>query len=320
MWRYILQRLGQALAVMLIVTFLTFLILHLLPGGAARSALGLDATQAQIDAYNTQMGYDKPFLTQFGLYIQRLLSGDLGYSFRLNQPVADVIFQRLPKTVLLSLLATTLAVVVAVPLGAIQAVYRNTRIDYAITSMALLAYATPLFFLGIIFIVVFSQLWPILPPQAPQGFTVAEILSNWHGLVLPVVTLAIVALAAFTRYVRSTMVDNLNENYIRTAKAKGLSPSRVTIRHALRNSLFPVITLLGMYIPALFSGALVVEQLYNYPGMGLMFWQATQTRDYPILLASTLIVSLATVIGALIADVLYAVADPRVRLSSGGDK
>lgn len=320
MWRYILQRLGQALVVMLIVTFLTFLILHLLPGGAARSALGLDATQAQIDAYNAQMGYDKPFLTQFGLYIQRLLSGDLGYSFRLNQPVADVIFQRLPKTVLLSLLATTLAVVVAVPLGAIQAVYRNTRIDYAITSMALLAYATPLFFLGIIFIVVFSQLWPILPPQAPQGFTVAEILSNWHGLVLPVVTLAIVALAAFTRYVRSTMVDNLNENYIRTAKAKGLSPSRVTIRHALRNSLFPVITLLGMYIPALFSGALVVEQLYNYPGMGLMFWQATQTRDYPILLASTLIVSLATVIGALIADVLYAVADPRVRLSSGGDK
>ncbi|MEW6973463.1 ABC transporter permease [Trueperella pyogenes] len=320
MWRYILQRLGQALAVMLIVTFLTFLILHLLPGGAARSALGLDATQAQIDAYNAQMGYDKPFLTQFGLYIQRLLSGDLGYSFRLNQPVADVIFQHLPKTVLLSLLATTLAVVVAVPLGAIQAVYRNTRIDYAITSMALLAYATPLFFLGIIFIVVFSQLWPILPPQAPQGFTVAEILSNWHGLVLPVVTLAIVALAAFTRYVRSTMVDNLNENYIRTAKAKGLSPSRVTIRHALRNSLFPVITLLGMYIPALFSGALVVEQLYNYPGMGLMFWQATQTRDYPILLASTLIVSLATVIGALIADVLYAVADPRVRLSSGGDK
>ncbi len=305
---------------MLIVTFLTFLILHLLPGGAARSALGLDATQAQIDAYNAQMGYDKPFLTQFGLYIQRLLSGDLGYSFRLNQPVADVIFQRLPKTVLLSLLATTLAVVVAVPLGAIQAVYRNTRIDYAITSMALLAYATPLFFLGIIFIVVFSQLWPILPPQAPQGFTVAEILSNWHGLVLPVVTLAIVALAAFTRYVRSTMVDNLSENYIRTAKAKGLSPSRVTIRHALRNSLFPVITLLGMYIPALFSGALVVEQLYNYPGMGLMFWQATQTRDYPILLASTLIVSLATVIGALIADVLYAVADPRVRLSSGGDK
>ncbi len=305
---------------MLIVTFLTFLILHLLPGGAARSALGLDATQAQIDAYYAQMGYDKPFLTQFGLYIQRLLSGDLGYSFRLNQPVADVIFQRLPKTVLLSLLATTLAVVVAVPLGAIQAVYRNTRIDYAITSMALLAYATPLFFLGIIFIVVFSQLWPILPPQAPQGFTVAEILSNWHGLVLPVVTLAIVALAAFTRYVRSTMVDNLNENYIRTAKAKGLSPSRVTIRHALRNSLFPVITLLGMYIPALFSGALVVEQLYNYPGMGLMFWQATQTRDYPILLASTLIVSLATVIGALIADVLYAVADPRVRLSSGGDK
>lgn len=319
MWRYILQRLGQAVIVMFLVTLLTFLLLHFLPGGAARSALGLDATQQQLDAYNAQMGYDKPFHTQFIMYVQRLLSGDFGYSFQMNQPVADVILQRLPKTILLSFLATVLAVVVAVPLGAVQAAFRNTKVDYLITALALLAYATPMFFLGIIMIVLFSQVWPILPPQAPQGFTVGEILANWQGLILPVITLAIVALAAFTRYVRSTMVDNLNENYIRTAKAKGLSRSRVVIRHALRNSLFPVITLLGMYIPSLFSGALVVEQLFNYPGIGLMFWQATQTRDYPILLATTLIISLATVIGALVADILYAVADPRVRLSSGGE-
>lgn len=166
-------------------------------------------------------------------------------------------------------------------------------------------------------IVLFSQVWPILPPQAPQGFTLAEIFSQWQGLILPVITLAIVALAAFTRYVRSTMVDNLNENYIRTAQAKGLSPARVTLKHALGNSLFPVITLLGMYVPHLFSGALVVESLFNYPGMGLMFWQATQTRDYPVLLAVTLIVSFATVIGALLADIAYAMVDPRVRLSGG---
>ncbi len=302
---------------MLLVTFITFLFLYLLPGGAARSALGLDATAEQLAAYNQQMGYDQPFLVQYGMYLQRLISGDLGFSFQQNQPIAAMIAQRLPKTVLLGVLATTLAVIIAVPLGAIQAVRRNRPVDYAITGVALLAYATPLFFLGMILIVMFSQIWPILPPQAPQGFTVGEILPQWRGLILPVITLAVVGIAAFTRYVRSTMVDNLNENYIRTAHAKGLPGRRVTVHHALRNSLFPVITLLGMYIPGLFSGALVVEQLFNYPGMGLMFWQATQTRDFPVLLASTLIVSFATVIGALLADIFYAVADPRVRLSGG---
>ncbi|WP_250506165.1 ABC transporter permease [Bowdeniella massiliensis] len=317
MWQYILRRLGQAVIVMLLVTFITFLFLYLLPGGAARSALGLDATAEQLAAYNQQMGYDQPFLVQYGMYLQRLISGDLGFSFQQNQPIAAMIAQRLPKTVLLGVLATTLAVIIAVPLGAIQAVRRNRPVDYAITGVALLAYATPLFFLGMILIVMFSQIWPILPPQAPQGFTVGEILPQWRGLILPVITLAVVGIAAFTRYVRSTMVDNLNENYIRTAHAKGLPGRRVTVHHALRNSLFPVITLLGMYIPGLFSGALVVEQLFNYPGMGLMFWQATQTRDFPVLLASTLIVSFATVIGALLADIFYAVADPRVRLSGG---
>ncbi|OKL53360.1 diguanylate cyclase [Bowdeniella nasicola] len=317
MWHYILRRLGQAVIVMLLVTFITFLFLYLLPGGAARSALGLDATAEQLAAYNEQMGYDKPFLVQYGLYLQRLLGGDLGFSFQQNQAISTMVAQRMPKTILLGVLATTLAVVIAVPLGAIQAVRRNKPVDYAITGVALLAYATPLFFLGMILIVLFSQIWPILPPQAPQGFTVGEILPQWKGLILPVITLAVVGIAAFTRYVRSTMVDNLNENFIRTAHAKGLPSRRVTVHHALRNSLFPVITLLGMYIPGLFSGALVVEQLFNYPGMGLMFWQATQTRDFPVLLASTLIVSFATVIGALLADILYAVADPRVRLSGG---
>lgn len=317
MWRYILKRLGQAIIVMFLVTFLTFLILHMLPGGAARSALGKEATEAQLAAYNAQMGYDQPFLIQYWLYLQRIFQGDLGFSFQMNQPIADLIAQRMPKTILLSLLSTTVAVVIAVPLGALQAVRRNKAADYIITGVALLAYATPIFFMGMLLILLFTQYIPVLPSQAPQGFTVAEILSQWPGLILPVITLSIVALAAFTRYVRSTMVDNLNENYIRTAQAKGLSPARVTLKHALGNSLFPVITLLGMYVPHLFSGALVVESLFNYPGMGLMFWQATQTRDYPVLLAITIIVSFATVIGALLADVAYALVDPRVRLSGG---
>ncbi|GAA3155557.1 ABC transporter permease [Nonomuraea sp. NPDC049421] len=315
--RYLLTRLGQALVIVILVTLITFVILHLLPGGAARAILGKEATLEQIAAFNHEMGYDRPLWQQYAMYLQRLVTGDLGYSFQLNQSVSEAIAQRLPKTMLLSLASTLLAVVVAVPLGVVQAVRRNRWPDYTINGLSLLAYATPIFFMGLMMIILFSQVWPLLPPEAPQGFTLAEVLADPAGLVLPTVTLAILTVAVYSRYVRSSMVDNLNENYVRTARSKGLSESRVIVGHTLRNGLFPVITLLGMYLPALFSGALVVERLFNYPGMGLLFWQAALKRDYPILLGVTLLISVATVLGALVADVLYAAVDPRVRLKAG---
>lgn len=314
MARYLLRRFAQAIVVILLVTLITFTILHLLPGGAARSALGKEATQEQLDAFNEQMGFNLPLWEQYLRYLGRMIVGDFGHSFQLNQPVAEAVGQRLPKTMLLSLMSIIVAVVVAVPLGVIQAWRRNRLTDYVITALTLLAYATPIFFMGLVLIILFSQVWPILPPEAPQGFTLLEMFADPLALILPTVTLSIVTIAAYTRYIRSSMVDNLNENYIRTARAKGLTEARVIVRHALRNSLFPVITLLGMYLPALFSGALVVESLFNFPGMGLMFWQAAQHRDYQILLAVTSIVAIATVVGALLADICYAIADPRVRL------
>ncbi|MEV0618332.1 ABC transporter permease [Nonomuraea sp. NPDC050404] len=317
MTRYLLTRLGQALVIVLLVTLITFVILHLLPGGAARAILGKEATLQQIAAFNHEMGYDRPLWEQYALYLRRLAGGDLGYSFQLNQSVSEAIWQRLPKTMLLSLGSTLLAVVVAVPLGVVQAVRRNRWPDYTINGLSLLAYATPIFFMGLMMIILFSQVWPVLPPEAPQGFTLAEVLADPAGLVLPTLTLSILTVAVYSRYVRSSMVDNLNENYVRTARSKGLSEGRVIVGHTLRNGLFPVITLLGMYLPALFSGALVVERLFNYPGMGLLFWQAALKRDYPILLGVTLLISVATVIGALVADVLYAAVDPRVRLKAG---
>jgi peptide/nickel transport system permease protein len=312
--RYLITRLGQAVIVVVLVTIIAFLILHALPGGVARATLGKDATLPQLAAFNHANGYDKPWFQQYFLYLGRLLHGNLGYSYQLNQSVLEAIIQRLPKTMVLSLFSTLLAVVVAIPLGVIQAVRRNRAADYTITSLSLLAYATPIFFMGLMLIILFSQVWPILPPEAPQGFTVGEVLSDPAGLVLPVVTLAIVTVAVYSRYVRSSMVDNLNENYVRTARSKGLPEWRVVLVHTLRNGLFPIIGLLGMYLPALFSGALVVESLFNYPGMGQLFWQAALKRDYPILLGVTLIISIATVAGSLVADLLYAVADPRVRL------
>ncbi|WP_043632570.1 ABC transporter permease [Nonomuraea candida] len=317
MTRYVLTRLGQALVIVILVTLITFVILHLLPGGAARAILGKEATLQQIAAFNHEMGYDRPLWEQYAMYLRRLVTGDLGYSFQLNQSVAEAIAQRLPKTMLLSVASTLLAVVVAVPLGVVQAVRRNRWPDYTINGLSLLAYATPIFFMGLMMIILFSQVWPVLPPEAPQGFTLAEVLADPAGLVLPTLTLTILTVAVYSRYVRSSMVDNLNENYVRTARSKGLSEGRVIVGHTLRNGLFPVITLLGMYLPALFSGALVVERLFNYPGMGLLFWQAALKRDYPILLGVTLLISVATVLGALVADVLYAAVDPRVRLKAG---
>jgi peptide/nickel transport system permease protein len=312
--RYLITRLGQALIVVVLVTVIAFLILHLLPGGVARATLGKDATLDQLAAFNHANGYDKPWFQQYVLYLGRLLHGNFGYSYQLNQSVLEAITQRLPKTMVLSLFSTVLAIVVAIPLGVIQAVRRNRIADYTITSLSLLAYATPIFFMGLMMIILFSQKWPILPPEAPQGFTVSDVLADPAGLVLPVVTLAIVTVATYSRYVRSSMVDNLNENYVRTARSKGLPEWQVVLVHTLRNGLFPIIGLLGMYLPALFSGALVVESLFNYPGMGQLFWQAALKRDYPILLGVTLIISIATVAGSLIADLLYAAADPRVRL------
>ncbi|MEU7898289.1 ABC transporter permease [Nonomuraea sp. NPDC049152] len=317
MARYLITRLGQALVIVVLVTMITFVILHLLPGGVARATLGKEATLEQLAAFNRDMGYDRPWAQQYVMYVERLLRGDLGYSFQLNQSVTEAIGQRLPKTMVLSLLSTLLAVVVAIPLGVVQAVRRNRWPDYAITALSLLAYATPIFFMGLMMIILFSQVWPVLPPEAPQGFTLGEVLADPAGLVLPTVTLAIVTIAVYSRYVRSSMVDNLNENYVRTARSKGLSEGRVVGLHTLRNGLFPVITLLGMYLPALFSGALVVESLFNFPGMGQLFWQAALKRDFPILFGVTLIVAVATVLGALLADLLYAAVDPRVRLRAG---
>ncbi|MCF2707257.1 ABC transporter permease [Arcanobacterium haemolyticum] len=312
---FILKRIGQAIVVVILVTMISFALLQSLPGGAARATLGKEATQEQIDQFNHDNAFDRPIHEQYVRYVGKIAHGDFGYSYKLNQNVSDAIGQRLPKTILLSLLSTILAIFIALPLGVWQAVKRNKAPDYAVTIAAMLAYSTPIFFLGLVLIILFSQVWPIFPPEAPQGYSLADVLGDPKAFVLPVLTLAIVTVASYSRYVRSSMVDNLNEQYVRTARAKGLSEARVVFVHTLRNALFPVITLLGLYIPALFSGALVVETLFNYNGMGLLFWQAAQSRDYPILLGVTIILALATVIGALLADLLYAVADPRIRLA-----
>ncbi|MFG2397110.1 ABC transporter permease [Streptomyces lydicus] len=313
MIRFLAKRLTQALVVLLLVSVLVFVLLHLLPGGPARAILGVQATPDAVAHFNHQQGYDRSLPEQYVSYLGRLLTGDLGESYKLNQSVASLLAERLPKTALLAGLALALAAVVAVPLGVLQAVRRGRAADYLLTGVAFLAYATPVFFLGLVLILVFSQQLQLLPAEAPQADTVGGILAQAPALVLPVVTAALGIVAAFSRYLRSAVLDNLAEDYVRTARAKGQSNARIMARHVLRNALIPLATLLGLYLPTLFSGTLVVESMFNYPGMGLLFWNAAQSSDFPVLLGVTLVVGVATVLGSLLADLAYALLDPRIR-------
>ncbi|HEX4103702.1 MAG TPA: ABC transporter permease [Pseudonocardiaceae bacterium] len=310
---FITRRLLQSIVVVLLVTVIVFILLHLLPGGPARAQFGPRATPAAIATFNHQMGYDRSLPVQYWHWLTELVTGNLGFSVKFNQSVASLIGERLPKTLVLTVLSTLFALVVAIPLGMVQAVKRNHAADYAITFWAFVFYATPPFFLGVVLIVVFSVYLPILPAEAPQSSSLGVILSQPGGLILPVLTLALLTIAQFSRYMRSSVIENLTEDYVRTARAKGAGERSVLIRHVLRNSLIPVATLLGLSLPAIFSGALITEAVFNFPGMGQLFWTAAQTQDYPIMLGITVLVGVATVIGSLFADLAYAVLDPRVR-------
>ncbi|MGW7491206.1 ABC transporter permease [Streptomyces sp. NPDC054786] len=313
MIRFLAKRLAQALVVLLLVSVIVFVLLHLLPGGPGRAILGIQATPESLAHFNHQQGYDRSLPEQYVRYLGRLLTGDLGESYKLNRSVAALLAERLPKTALLAGLAVGLAALLAVPLGILQAVHRGKAADHVLTGAAFLAYATPVFFLGLVLLLVFSQQLPLLPAEAPQADTVGGVLADPPALVLPVVTAALGIIAAFSRYMRSAVLDNLGEDYVRTARAKGQSDARIMARHVLRNALIPLATLLGLYLPTLFSGTLVIESMFNYPGMGLLFWNAAQSSDFPVLLGVTLVVGVATVLGSLITDLAYAVLDPRIR-------
>lgn len=312
---FLARRLLQAVVVLLLVSLIVFVLLQLLPGGEARASLGSRATPAQLARFNQVNGLDKPLFEQYGIWLGHLLRGNFGYSYHLNQPVSTLIVQKLPKTIVLNLIALVVAVVLAIPLGVTQAIRRNTMFDYSVTFLGFVFYSSPVFFLSLLMVLWFSLDLGWFPAQAPQGSTVASILSQPSGLVLPVASLVLLSVSLFSRYMRSSVMENLVQDYVRTAYAKGASERRAVYRHVLRNSLLPMVTILGLALPGVLAGSLVTEQVFNYPGMGLLFFQSAQASDYPTLLGITLVVGAATVIGNLLADFGYAALDPRVRLS-----
>jgi peptide/nickel transport system permease protein len=315
MLRFILKRLLQAIVVVIGVTIVVFVIIHQLPGGPARALLGNRASPAAIRAFTVQNGYNEPLPVQYWHYVDQLVHGNLGYSYYYNENVSSILGQVLPKTALLVGLAYVVAIIIAIPVGMFQALHRNRPVDHVLTVGSFVGFSMPTFWLGILLIAIFAVGLGVLPSEAPQGTTLLGVLQDSRALILPVATLAIVSIAQFSRFMRSSALVNLVQDFVRTAQAKGLSRRAVVWRHLLRNSLLPVITLIGLSFPSLFAGAIVVESLFNYPGMGQLLFTATTTHDYPVLMGFTVVVGLATVTSSLVTDLLYAVVDPRIRYS-----
>ena len=318
MTAYLIRRILQSLVVVWLVTIFTFILLKLLPGGPVRAILGQRAGDlALVRQLTIQLGFNKPVWYQYWHWLDGILHGNFGFSYLQNQSVSALIGNRLPKTLLLLSVSTAIAVVIAIPVGVIQAVRRNKVADYAGTAFSFVFYAMPAYLLGIILINLFAEpprTW--FPSQAAQGANIGSFFTQFNAMVLPLASLALITLAGFSRYMRSSTLDQITQDYVRTARAKGASDRRILYRHVLRNALIPIVTLIGLNLPIIFSGALITESVFNYPGMGLLFVSSALTQDYPVLLGITVIVALATVAGSLLADILYAVLDPRVRYVS----
>ncbi|GBD17017.1 Glutathione transport system permease protein GsiC [bacterium HR26] len=311
---YVVRRLLQAVVLLFIVSVLTFLLIHSAPGGPALLA-NPDLSREQIEQMREQLGLDDPLPVQYLRWLGNVVQGDFGSSYNTVQPVTRLIAERLPNTVMLTGLALVLSIAIAVPLGVLSALKRNSALDRIIAGFSFIGVSIPVFWLGIMLIIVFAVQLKVLP--AGGMYTLGaefSLVDRLEHLLLPTLVLVVANLAELTRYTRSGMINVLSEDYIRTARAKGL-PNRVVLtRHALRNALIPVITIIGVLLPRAVSGAAITETVFSWPGMGRLAVEAAMTRDYPVVLGATLTVALVVVLSSLVTDLLYAYIDPRIRL------
>ncbi len=311
---FVLRRLAQAVGVLIGVTLVVFILEQLTPGSLPHAILGPRASPGAVSAFKAANGLDHSVVVQYLDFLGHLLRGNLGYSYRLNQSVGSLVAHQAPNDLILVGLGLVFALLVAIPLGLAQAARRDSALDHAFTGSSLALYSMPSYWLALVLIAVFSIGTHLLPPEADQSGATAGILAEPLGLVLPVLTLTLVNVAWFSRYMRSSAIDTLAQDYVQLARAKGLPERLVMSSHVLRNSLLTVVTLVGMSVPMLLTAGLVVEYVFNIPGVGLSYWTAASNSDYPVELGVTVVVGAATVLGSLLADLAYAVLDPRVRL------
>jgi peptide/nickel transport system permease protein len=312
---YLIRRIGTSIVVVIGVSIFIFILLHAIYPSPARDVLGLAAKPNQLAAWNKANGYDDPVIVQYFRYMGNLLRGNLGYSYVENQSVYALFAERTARSAYLSGISLLIAVLIAIPLGIYQAVKRNSIGDNVATSLAFILYSMPSFFLGLILIQVLALSFPVFNFEASQSSSVFAVMGDWYSMTLPIFTLALITVASFSRYMRSSSIDVLAQDYIKVARAKGLPERLVLLRHLVRNASLPMITLIGLSLPILLAGNLVTESLFNFQGLGYLFYQSLQKVDYPVLLAYTLAGAVLVVAGNFIADIALTVADPRIRLA-----
>ncbi|RKP49936.1 ABC transporter permease [Cohnella endophytica] len=319
MTEYLIRRSLQSVLVLFLISILTFAMIHAAPGGPTQVLLapGLSPEAAKIQAHN--LGLDRSVPVQFLSWIGGMLQGDLGHTFKNNIPVGDILWPTVGHTMVLMIAAWLLSLIIAIPWG----IYNSTR-EYGLSDqtssfISYLGFAMPTFWFGIILQQYFALKRDWLPLSDMYDMDKQGNFGNLLlHLVLPVTVLSLGFLAAYVKYSRSSMLEVLNQDYIRTARAKGLTERKVVFRHALRNALIPIITILGLDLPILVGGAALTERVFNWPGMGRLFVDMAVAREYSVLMSITLVVSVFVVIGNLLADILYAVVDPRVQYGRGG--
>ncbi len=315
MERYLLHRLGQNLVLLWLVSVIGFAVLHLAPGGPlAQFALTPGLTQADLARISHQLGLDRPLPLQYWEWFRRMLTGDWGRSYRDNQPVLYVIGTHLFATFELMVSSTLIAVLLGTWVGVIGAIRRYSVFDYLATIGAMIALSIPTFWFGLVVIYIFSVNLAWLPAGNLYTIGNGSFLDYVHHLIAPALVLALVTIAIWSRYMRSSMLEVGGQDYIRTARAKGLSERRVLIGHSLRNALLPMITIAGLQLPTLLSGALVTETVFTWPGMGRLFLDSIGYRDYPMVMGILMFSAVLVLLGNLLADFGYALADPRIRL------
>lgn len=316
---YVFRRVIYLIPVVVAIAALNFVLLSAAPGNAAdiMAAQSGGASAEYAQQLRVAMGTDRPWVVQFGTYMWRLAHFDLGYSYVHNRPVVDIVMERVPATLLLMLTALTLALVIGMTLGIVAAMRHRSLLDSTVSVVSLMAYATPQFWMGLMFIVLFSVILKWFPSDgmttvgASMGAMRKTIDVLWH-LVLPAVTLALFYVAIYTRLMRASMLEVLSLDYITTARAKGLSRRRVAVKHGARNAMLPVITMVGLQVGNALGGSILIETVFGWPGLGRLVFEALQQRDLPVLLGVLFISSIAVVVVSVLVDIAYGFLDPRI--------
>lgn len=316
MGKYILEKLLQAVIVLLLITFLSYLIMELIPGDAVSYMLGLEASQEAIDNLRAELNLDKPFLVRYFMWLGGMLHGDMGVSVFYHEPVTQLLAKRLVISFQMGFIALILSTVAGILLGIISAVRRGGVADNLISLLANIGISMPQFWFGVLMIIIFAVKLKLLPVQ---GYTAPskDMAMHIKQMVMPVIVTAIGALASMVRQTRSAVLETINQDYVRTAREKGLRESAILARHVLRNALVPVITLLGMQVRVLFGGLVIVENIFAVPGMGSLLVNSVYNRDITVVQGCMVVMGLVVVIANFLVDISYGLIDPRVRSKKG---